>query len=547
MQCSWWEKTTIYHVYPRSFKDTTGNGVGDINGIINKLDYLKQLGVESLWISPIFKSPGIDHGYDISNLYEVDPLLGDIKQVETLIKEVHDRNMYIIFDLVLNHTSTEHSWFKESRSSKDNPKRDWYIWAPGKKNNSLIPPNNWISMTGKKGWTYDKSTNEWYYSSYLNFQPDLNYNNPEVKKEMFNIVEYWLNKGIDGFRLDIFNSIMKDPKLTDNPFYPRLIPTPDNNDYGFLQHKKYNFNLPESVKLAKELRTIVDKYPNKFLIGEVSGDHKTLRNFIGEKLDGLHMVFQFELLHFKFTKRFFYKFLNSMESDFPAPYLPALVYSNHDWGRGISRLKNCEIKSEITALLQLTARGVPVIYYGEEIGMPNHNISIKDSLDPFANSINYVLKWFAKLFNIFIIRDDARSPMQWNGKVSENRGFSLKNVKPWIPTIPKSKGRDVASQNEDSASLLNCYRSLLKLRKKSDVLNRGDLKLIKSNKSILMYERSLNDSSLLIVINFSNKEQNTKLPQKYNKVIYSTTNGSVAIDNNSILNFSGVTGIVCSY
>ncbi len=547
MQCNWWEKTTIYHVYPRSFKDTTGNGIGDINGIINKLDYLKQLGVESIWISPFFMSPGKDHGYDISNLYEIDPLLGDAKQVETLIKEIHARGMYIIFDLVLNHTSTEHSWFKESRSSKDNPKRDWYIWAPGKKNNGLIPPNNWISMIGKKGWTYDEITGEWYYSSYLNFQPDLNYNNPEVKKEMFNIVEYWLKKGIDGFRLDIFNSIMKDPNLTNNPFHPRIVPTPDNNDYAFLQHKKYNFNLPESVKLAKELRSTVDKYPNKFLIGEVSGNHKTLRDFIGKKLDGLHMVFQFELLHFKFTKRFFYKFLSSMETEFPAPYLPALVYSNHDWGRGISRLKNSEIKSEIIALIQLTSRGVPVIYYGEEIGMPNHNIPIKDSKDPFANSLNYISKWIAKLLNIFIIRDDARSPMQWNEKVSENRGFTLKNVKSWIPTLPKSKGRDVASQEEDSTSLLNCYRSLLKLRQDNDVLNQGALKLIKSNKKILMYKKYLDDSSLLIVINFSNKEQSITLPPEYKSVLYTTNRGSGEVDKNNMLLISGVTGIICSY
>lgn len=541
MNKKWWETTAVYHIYPRSFKDTTENGVGDLRGIIEKLDYIKELGIGSIWISPFFLSPGNDHGYDISDFLSIDPEMGTMDTVEELIQEVHNRDMKIIFDMVMNHTSIEHQWFKESRSSKDNPKRDWYIWSKGK--SSTSPPNNWKSMIGKRGWTYDEITNEWYYSSFLDFQPDLNYSNQEVRDAMFSTVRFWLDKGVDGFRLDIFNCIGKNMDFPNNPFYPKPLPTPDNNDHGFWQHKKHNINLPSSAMLAKELRKVIDEYPDRFLIGEVSGNHSILRDFMGSQKDGLNLVFQFELLHFKFTKDFFYKFIQSMEEDFGNPYLPVLVYSNHDNGRGISRVAGDISKGKILALIQLTSRGVPVIYNGEEIGMIDHDIPLKKAEDPLAKNYLTAPKWLSKKLDVYLNRDDCRTPMQWSAE--KNRGFTTAGVDPWLPTVPFTQGRDVESQNSDPESLLNFYRQLLNFRYSSKLLNSGDLELLKSNKNILMYRRIYKEQSLLVIVNFNKKSFNMDLSSyNYNNICLSTNSSNQYNSKEKSLFLMGISGVM---
>ena len=284
----WWEATTVYQVYPRSFQDSDQDGVGDIGGIISRLDYIRDLGFQTIWFSPFFKSPQKDFGYDVSDYYLPDPQYGDTLLVDSLIRESHKRDMKVVFDLVLNHTSEAHPWFVESRSGKDNPKSDWYLWRDGKGEN---PPTNWHSALGMNGWHYDVTRQQWYFSSFLSFQPDLNWRNPEVKAAMFEVVRYWLDKGVDGFRLDIFNYIYEDPGFKDNPFSLRVVPTQDFTKM-FWQEKKYTMNHPDDFALAKELRSILDGYdPPRFMVGEVFGDHKTLKNFLGEKQDGLNLVF----------------------------------------------------------------------------------------------------------------------------------------------------------------------------------------------------------------------------------------------------------------
>jgi alpha-glucosidase len=541
----WWQNTTIYQIYPRSFQDSNNDGVGDLKGVLDRLDYLQQLGVETLWMSPFYASPGQDHGYDISDYYSIDPLLGDMATAMLLIEEVHKRGMKIIMDMVMNHTSVEHHWFRESRSSRDNPKRDWYIWRKGKRPGGKNPPNNWRSMIGKKGWNYNSATDEWYYSSFLSFQPDLNWKNPEVKKIMFDVVRFWLDEGVDGFRLDIFNCLGKNQSFPDNPFYPRYFPKPDDNDHCFWQNKLYNFNHSDSFGLAKELRQVIDEYPGRFLIGEVSGNDGILKRFLGEKHDGLNLVFQFELLHYKFSRKFFKEFFSKMEREFSDPYLPTLVFSNHDSGRGISRVKNNLVKAKLLALLQLTGRGVPILYYGDEIGMGIHDLPIKGAIDPLAKDYSWAPKWLARWTGILLNRDDARTPMQWTPH--EGRGFSGKPEKSWLPPIPRTEGRDVLSQKDDPDSLWQCYSQLLKLRKELLPLNRGDCKIIPCKGDVLMYQRDYDGEVILIAVNFGCREECAVLGDIKGRIAYKGASVSQIIrrgDGRSFIKLAPFSGVV---
>ena len=290
----WWQKTVIYQIYPRSFKDSTGNGIGDLQGIIEKLDYIKDLGIETIWINPFFVSPQQDHGYDVANFREIDPIYGTMDTFDKLLKEIHDRDMKLVLDLVLNHTSIEHPWFKESASSRDNPKRDWYIWRDGKKPKGRKPPNNWNAIPGGSAWRYYDNTGQWYYFHFLPFQPDLNYRNQEVKEEMFNTLRFWLDKGVDGFRLDILHTIFEDIDLRNNPFTWTLTES-DKKSASLFQHHKYDANLPETYDFVLDLRKLMDEYqPERFLVGEVFGTFKDLKKYYGPKNNGLHMSFLFE-------------------------------------------------------------------------------------------------------------------------------------------------------------------------------------------------------------------------------------------------------------
>ena len=533
MNPEWWRYTTIYHIYPRSFQDSNNDGVGDIQGIINRLDYLKDLGIETLWISPFFSSPGMDHGYDISDYNSIDPFLGNMRQVDVLIHETHKRDMKIVLDLVMNHTSNQHEWFRESRSSLSNPKRDWYIWKPGKKDRGRKAPNNWRSMIGTKGWNYDSATDEWYYSSFLSFQPDLNWINPEVQNAMFDVVRFWLEKGVDGFRLDIFNCLGKNQEYPDNPFYFRYLPTPDNNDQCFWQDKQNNFNHPYSFVFARELRKVIDEYPGRFLLGEISGKKEILKKFIKKNHDGLNLVFQFELLHFKFKTNFFYKFLKKVEKDFSDPYVPVYVYSNHDVGRGISRLNNNHEKAKILALFQIAGRGVPVIYNGDEIGMGNHNLSIKSANDPLARLYRGVPKWIANIFGILINRDDARTPMIWNSH--DGRGFSASGVEPWLPYVTNSANLDIHSQQKNRSSLWHIYASLLKLRRDNHIMVKGEISNVGIEGDKLFFRKSLENQFIEIIINFSLKESIHKFNNDNLSILFATNEKIRNLDNGEIL------------
>jgi glycosidase len=508
----WWKSTTVYQIYPRSFYDSNGDGIGDLDGIIQKLDYIKELGFETIWISPFFLSPQKDFGYDISDYYSVAPEYGDTATCSRLIQEVHKRKMKIIFDLVMNHTSDEHPWFKESASSQHNSKADWYVWKNGKGRKGTRPPNNWKSMVGGNGWHYNSARKQFYWASFLPFQPDLNYNNPEVKKTMLDITRYWKQKGVDGFRLDIFNAIYEDSLFRNNPFSFKMLPDEENPN-GFFQKAKYNINNPQSFEFATELRKALDANNDNFLVGEVFGKPEILQkycNYNGKP--GLNTVFLFKTLNTPFNSKAYYKLLSAFEKNFPSPFLPTYVYSNHDRKRSISRLNNNIAKAKLLALFQYTVRGIPFTYYGEELGMPQMNIPLKKGKDPMAKRFKWLPQFLANLSTEAINRDGCRTPMLWNKK--SNAGFTSGNAT-WLPVTKQFSDLNVETETADSSSLLNFYKEVLVLRKSVSALYSGSLEIANEycSSKLLAYYRINGSEKYLVILNMSKSNVKINLPK----------------------------------
>ncbi len=490
----WYHTTTIYQIYPRSFYDSNGDGVGDLPGIIQKLDYLKELGIETLWCSPFFDSPQQDFGYDISNYTGIAPEYGTMDDTHELIEQVHRRGMKIVFDMVMNHTSTEHPWFKELRLAWANPKADWYLWRD--------KPNNWQSVIGGSGWHFAEERGQYYWASFLPFQPDLNYRNPAVKRTMFDIVRFWLGAGVDGFRLDIFNSIYKDAAYRDNPFSFQLLPKADTSA-GFFQVSRYTVNLPESFQFARELSSVCAEYGEKMLLGEVSGPRDVIRNFLGsEKNDGLGLVFDFGMLSFNFNAKYFHGLIRDIESKYPDPFMPVYVFSNHDTRRSMRRLGENVRKAKLLQLLQFTVRGVPCLYNGEEIGMTDGKIPLGQALDPIPHKFGPILGWVLDQFGWTINRDEVRTPMQWTA--SRNAGFTA-GERTWLPVNPDFNQVNVEDELRAPNSLLNTLRALLKLRSQSSALRNGSLELMDESQlpdSVLMFTRRSDSQEMSVLMNF---------------------------------------------
>ena len=530
---SWWQKTVVYQIYPRSFRDTTGNGIGDLQGIIENLDYLEDLGVETIWFSPFFNSPQKDHGYDVSDYRDIDPIYGTMADFDMLLDTLHERNMKIVLDLVLNHTSNEHPWFKDSALSRDNPKRNWYIWADGKKPNGKKPPNNWKALPGGPAWNYDKKTEQWYYFHFLPFQPDLNYRNPEVKEEMFNVMRFWLDKGVDGFRLDILHSIYEDESLKDDEFSWHLLPS-DKHVASLFRKHKYDLNLVETMDFSLELRKVIDEYqPERFLVGEVFGSIEDLRKYYGPQNNGLNMSFLFEYMDSKPKVKNYKKVITRIEKSLSFPYTPTFVYGNHDRKRYISRINNDKQKAKLLATMQLTLRGVPFIYYGEEIGMRNVKFDLNTSEDPIGKKFSrFPLGLIVKLFGISVNRDGCRTPMQWNSE--PNAGFSINaKVKPWLNVPDSYKKINVEQERKNPSSLLNCYKRLLEVRKNYYVLNEGLFNFLQDGTlrgKSLNYKRFNNKDEVYIYLNFSKKEILLHCPVEKPDLLFSTLSNRFALD-----------------
>ncbi|MCB0584712.1 MAG: alpha-glucosidase, partial [Phaeodactylibacter sp.] len=505
-QRQWWESTTVYQVYPRSFQDSNGDGIGDIAGIISRLDYIRGLGFETIWFSPFFESPQQDFGYDISDYYRADPVYGDSALIDSLIGEIHRRDMKVVFDMVLNHTSEQHAWFRESRSGRDTPRSDWYIWQDGKDGG---PPNNWINALTQPAWNYDTLRGQWYYSAFLPFQPDLNWRNPDVKAAMFGMMRHWLGRGVDGFRLDIFNFIYEDEQFRDNPRTLRFLPSRDFTKVKG-QNRIHNVNHPDNFGLAREMRSLIDEYgnPSRFLVGEVFGLNRAMRQFLGEKNDGLNLVFLFDITDFEWNAGFFRQHIRTFEAFYPYPYQPVYVFSNHDRPRSISRLGNDEQKAKLLALLQFTLRGVPFTYQGEEIGMRTGEIPLEEAKDPLPGVLAEMLPEFIVKNAPFVFnRDNCRTPMQWDG--TANGGFTEAAATPWLPVQENADSVNVAAQQANENSLLNTYRDLLRLRQENLPLKWGSLQLVEEGMSgeVLGYQRIYREEQMAVYLNFSEEMQ----------------------------------------
>ncbi|MFN8287265.1 MAG: alpha-amylase family glycosyl hydrolase [Chitinophagales bacterium] len=521
----WYHHTTVYQVYPRSYYDSNGDGIGDIQGIIQKLDYIKELGFETIWCSPFFKGPQKDFGYDIADYTDIAPEYGTVADAEQLINEVHKRGMRVVFDMVMNHTSDEHPWFKESAASKDNAKADWYIWRD--------KPNGWRSSLKMKGWHYSPQRKQYYWASFLSFQPDLNYRKPEVKKAMFECVKFWLEKGVDGYRLDMFNSIYKDEEFRSNAA-SRKAASEKYNTKEYKGEIKAIMNQPESFGFAKELRSVCDTFGDKMLLGEVFGNNAMIKRFLGEKKnDGLGLAFTFDkMLRFKFKASYFHKLISSLEQDFGNPYMPVYVFSNHDRRRSLKRLNGDVEKAKLLHFMQLTVRGVPCMYYGEEIGMTDARMPYKKALDPIPHLFKAVPRFLVDMAGETLNRDELRTPMQWNEE--KNAGFS-KAATTWLPVHENYTRVNVKAVKSDKGSLYNSIKEVLAIRNSNTALTNGEMELINRKrlpKDVLGYIRVAAGQKLLVLLNFGKKRQHLNGFTEYKTILLQM--GEVEQDENGI-------------
>ena len=485
---AWWQNAVIYEVYPRSFADSNGDGIGDLNGITSKLDYLQALGVDAIWITPCFPSPQVDFGYDVSNYVDIDPMYGTLADFDRLVVEARKRNIRVILDLVVNHTSDEHPWFIDSRSSRTAAHRDWYIWRDGKGPGQ--PPNNWQSTFGLSAWKYDPATNQVYYHYFYPEQPDLNWRNPEVEKAMFDVTRFWYRRGVAGFRLDAVDTLFEDPNLTDNPVLP------GTDKYGRPNmEEKYNKKLPEVHLALGRLRQVADEY-DAVLIGETwTSDVAELEKYYGAKGNELQLPMDLMLTKLPLSANALREHIHAVNA---ARGWPAYVITNHDIPRSYSRYADGVHNDDIAKMLAgfyLTLRGTAIMYYGEEIGMENNDPKRKEDVkDPIG-----ILGWPKE-----IGRDGERTPMQWNS--SANAGFTT--GKPWLPVPESAETRNVEVESKNPNSLLSFYRQLLHLRRTEPGLMAGEyVPLNESDANVLSYLRKSKDGTVLVVLNLSGKPQ----------------------------------------
>jgi alpha-glucosidase len=487
----WWKHAVFYELYPRSFADSNNDGIGDLKGITAHLDYLKDLGIDAIWITPCFPSPQVDFGYDVSDYENIDPMYGTLADFDHLVAEAKKRNIRILLDFVPNHTSDQHKWFIDSRSSRDSTHRDWYIWRDGKGPNQ--PPNNWTSTFGGSAWTFDPKTNQYYYHYFYAQQPDLNWRNPEVKEAMFNATRFWYQRGVAGFRLDAVDSLFEDPALKDNP----VLPGKDN--FGMpLTKELNNKKLPEVHDILRGLRTVANEY-NAVLIGETwTQNLDELNAYYGE---GNELQMPMDLMLTQFKKLSAPEFREHITGIEGTGGWPTFVITNHDIVRSYTRyadgVHNDEI-AKLMAAMYLTLRGSPIMYYGEEIGMENNDPKRKEDVQDPIGRRGWPLEKG---------RDGERTPMQWNDK--KNAGFT--EGQPWVPVSPSYKTRNVAAEAKDPNSILSFYRHLLAMRHTEPALLEGEyIGLNTDDPNVYSYMRRYKEEAILVVLNMSAGNQKVR-------------------------------------
>jgi alpha-glucosidase len=484
----WYANGIVYQIYPWSFKDGNDDGIGDLEGIISKLDYLAgdrdSLGVDAIWLCPIYPSPMKDFGYDVADYYGIDPRFGTLDTFDRLIKECSKRGLKVIMDLVTNHTSSEHPWFKESRSSRKNPKRDWYVWRDPKANGA--PPNNWISVSGGPAWTFDEPTGQYYLHNFLKEQPDLNWRNPAIKAEMRKVIRFWLNRGVAGFRVDAMSHFVEDSQLRDDPANPLYSPGVDNPYKQFVH--TYSDNQSENADIVKFLCDEVAEFKNTFIVTESYLGLIDLMKMYKAVPVANHAPFNFNFLDLPWSAREYKAFIDAFDALVGPHRIATYVFGNHDQRRLASRLG--EKRSRVAAMIMLTLRGMPFMYYGDEIGMKDINLAPEDFRDGFATATA----------TPSASRDLERSPMQWSAE--PHAGFS--KAEPWLPVPNDYSYINVEWEQTDKFSLLNLYRTLIRLRKAHPELRFGSYESYRtSSQDVLLYSRYYLGKKMYVMINFS--------------------------------------------
>ncbi len=522
----WWQNGIIYQVYPRSFQDSDNDGVGDLKGIMQRLDYLQWLGVDAVWVSPVYPSPMADFGYDISDYTGIHPLFGTMQDFDAMLQEIHRRGMKLILDLVPNHTSDQHPWFLESRSSKDNPKRDWYIWEDAKPDGS--EPNNWLSVFGGSGWEWDEKTEQYYYHAFLKEQPDLNWRNPEVQEAMFDVMRFWLDKGVDGFRVDVMWHMVKDKQLRDNPRNPDY--KPEMATYEKLL-PAYSTDQPEVHDIVQQMRQVTDKYNERVIIGEIYLPIQRLVTYYGPNNNGAHLPFNFMLLNLPWDARTIAAHIDEYEGALPVGGWPNWVLGNHDKSRIGSRI-GLE-QARMAAMLLLTLRGTPTLYYGDELGMTNVDIPEDQIQDPQGLNMP----------GLNLSRDPERTPMQWSDK--ENAGFTT--AEPWLPLSDNYKQVNVEAQKKERESMLQLYKKLIELRRSEKALSIGDYQPVHTQGDVLAFKRIHDEEQFLIALNLGNTTQRLNSdPEKLSgKIVLSTDLKSNTQTFDGSIDLQPNQGIIC--
>ncbi len=517
----WWRGAVIYQVYPRSFYDANQDGIGDLPGIISKLDYIASLGVDAIWISPFFKSPMKDFGYDISDYRDIDPIFGTLADFDQLIEKAHERNIKIMIDQVLSHTSDQHQWFIDSRENQYNDKAGWYVWADAAEDGTA--PNNWLSIFGGQAWTWEPRRQQYYLHNFLSSQPDLNFHNPQVCQAVLDNVEFWLQRGVDGFRLDAINFCFHDAQLRDNPAKPKelrqSIGFDEKNPYAY-QYHYFNNTQEENLAFVESIRTLLDKYPGTVALGEISSEDslKTMAQYT-QGDTRLHMGYSFDLLTEEFSANYIKQVVESLEERVSDGW-PCWSISNHDvqrvvtrWGKNHNAAHNSDLAKMLFAMIS-SLRGSVCSYQGEELGLTEADIVFDDIKDPYG-----ITFWPQ-----FKGRDGCRTPHPWQHD-ERHAGFS--KVKPWLPMPIEHVKKSVNLQENQADSVLNSYRHFNQWRKKHRALLYGNINFVDTPESVLAFIRQDNDEKLLVCFNFTDQVQ---------KVSFNLLNAElfVLIDHNLI-------------
>ncbi len=475
----WWRDGVLYQIYPRSFMDSNGDGVGDLEGIRQRLDHLRWLGIDGVWLSPIFPSPMKDFGYDVSDYCDVDPLFGTLGDLDRLVTAAHDRDIRLILDWVPNHSSDQHAWFQESRSNRDSSRRDWYVWRDRRPDGS--PPNNWNSNFGGPAWEWDAKTEQYYLHMFLKEQPDLNWRNPEVVLAMHGVLRFWLDRGVDGFRIDVVQHMLKDPELRDNPQGPGG------------QRRVHDQNHPDVHGALREIRVLLDGYDERMAVGEVYiMDPEIVARYYGRG-DELHLAFNFSFLNSRWGADAFRTEVERIESALPPEGWPTLVLSSHDARRHATRYDDPELgerRARMAAMMLLTLRGTPFLYYGEEIGLRNVPIPEEAMQDPIGRTLHPKL-----------CRDGERTPMPWE----PGPRFGFSTAEPWLPFGEDAAERNVSRQRLDRGSILWLYRDLLLLRRRTPALHAGSYRALDAPDDVFAYERETDGGRAVVALNFGDE------------------------------------------